>query len=588
MKLRFINALVLLGFLSCLAACKSPKSVISGNTDHLNPDLPAGITPDKKQDSRNNTPVFIDANRQKILGNYEEAIRLFKQCLSMDNADAASMFELAKIYLYQDQPADALEYAKKAAATDPGNIWYQLLLVNVYQKNYEYDEAVKILEKLAKKYPDQLDYADQLALAFIYAGKYDDAIRIYNDIESKTGITEDLSLKKQQLYLQQKKLNQAIEEMLRLIDKYPDQTRFLSILARIYEDNDMPEKAFETYHKILTLDPGDPYIHITLADYYRKLGDDDKSFEELKLGFLNPSLDIDMKIQILLTYYAVGEVYSDIRSKGFELSDILLKTHPDDPKSYSIHADFLIQDKKFSEARDALHRVISLDSSRYLVWEQLLFAQSQLEDNEALLTESEKTIELFPEQPVPYLYRGAAFYQKKQWTECIAVLEKGMGMLADNKELSVQFYTYLGDAFNQVKDYARSDDYYEKALELNPDNDYVLNNYAYYLSLRNEHLEKAAQMARRATELKQNNSSNQDTYGWVLYQLGSYAEALEWIGKALTNGGDTNPVILEHYGDVLYKLERKEEALEYWLKAQGAGKGSDLLEKKISTRTLYE
>jgi len=588
MKLNLATALILLGLFCCMTACKSPGPVISGNAGHLNPDLPDGTNPGEKKGSRDNTSVFIDANRQKILGNYEEAIRLFRQCLSIDNTDAASMFELAKIFLYQDQPADALEFAKKAAATDPENIWYQLLLVTVYQKNYEYDEAVKILDRLARKHPEQLDYADQLALAYVYAGKYDDAIRIYDDIERKTGITEDIILKKQQLYLQQKKLGQAIEELQKLIDKYPDQTRYLSILARIYEDHDMPEKAFEIYRQILALDPDDPYIHITLADYYRKKGEDDKSFGELKLGFLNPGLDIDMKIQILLTYYAVGEVYSDMRPKGFELSDILLRIHPDDPKSYSIHADFLIQDKKYSEARDALRKVISLDSSRYLVWEQLLFAESQLEDNETLLTESAKAIELFPEQPVPYLYRGAAFYQKKQWNDCIAVLEQGMDMLADNKELSVQFYTYLGDAYNQVNEYARSDDYYEKALELNPDNDYVLNNYAYYLSLRNEHLDKAARMARRATELKQNNSSNQDTYGWVLYQLGSYSEALDWLGKAITNGGDTNPVILEHYGDVLYKLERKEEAYEYWLKAQEAGKGSDLLEKKISTRTLYE
>ena len=53
----------------------------------------------------------------------------------------------------------------------------------------------------------------------------------------------------------------------------------------------------------------------------------------------------------------------------------------------------------------------------------------------------------------------------------------------------------------------------------------TLNNYAYYLSLRNDRLEKAAQMSLRSNELAPGQPSFQDTYAWVLYQQGKYAEA---------------------------------------------------------------
>ena len=56
----------------------------------------------------------------------------------------------------------------------------------------------------------------------------------------------------------------------------------------------------------------------------------------------------------------------------------------------------------------------------------------------------------------------------------------------------------------------------------------------------------------------------------------------------MKNGGDTRSVILEHYGDILFKLGEKEKAIEYWNKAKKKGGGSDLLDKKIVDKNLYE
>jgi len=45
---------------------------------------------------------------------------------------------------------------------------------------------------------------------------------------------------------------------------------------------------------------------------------------------------------------------------------------------------------------------------------------------------------------------------------------------------------------------------------------------------------------------------------------------------------------LEHYGDVLYQLGEKEAALQQWQKAKQTGKASDLIDKKIKDKKLYE
>jgi tetratricopeptide (TPR) repeat protein len=177
--------------------------------------------------------------------------------------------------------------------------------------------------------------------------------------------------------------------------------------------------------------------------------------------------------------------------------------------------------------------------------------------------------------------------QLKNYQQAVDILTEGKNFVFD-KLLLAQFYANIGDAQNQLKNYTASDSAYNKALETDPNNVYVLNNYAYYLSLRNVNLEKAEQMSKKTNDLEPNNNSYQDTYGWILYQMKKYDDAKIWIGKAIDNGGKNNGTLLEHYGDVLYQLGDKENALKYWQDAKKAGGASDFIEKKISEKKLYE
>src|SRR3569832_436224 len=157
----------------------------------------------------------------------------------------------------------------------------------------------------------------------------------------------------------------------------------------------------------------------------------------------------------------------------------------------------------------------------------------------------------YPDQPSTYFFNGFAKIQKKKYKEAIDVLNTGLKMVVDNKELEEGFYTSLGDAYNELKKYAESDESYDKALEINPKSANTLNNYAYYLSLRGEKLDKAEQMSKQSNELQPKQSSYEDTYGWIMYKMGKFNEAKTWIEKALADGSDKSAAVLEHYGDIL-------------------------------------
>jgi tetratricopeptide (TPR) repeat protein len=403
------------------------------------------------------------------------------------------------------------------------------------------------------------------------------------------GVSEEISLQKQRIYLIQKKTDKAAAELEKLIIEFPDQeTRYLSMMAEMYMQAGNTDEAAVYYQKILEKDPENPYIHITLSDYYRQKGDIKRSFAELKLGFANPALDIDTKIRVLLTYFTVSEMYNENKTDVMELAQILVKTHPDDPKSHSMYGDFLLDDKKYTEARDEFRKVIAVDSSKYAVWESLLNAEIQLADYKALLDESNRANELFPLLPVPYLFKGVALMESSNYDDAVSSFNTGIKLVSGNNLLIVQFYTYLGDAYHRQKNYRLSDESFDKALKLDPENSYVLNNYAYYLSLRNENLDKAETMSAKSIKLDPANAANMDTYGWILYKEGKYTEALEWVEKAVNSTSAADPDVLEHLGDIYYKMGDKEKALLNWQKALKLGKGSEFLEQKVKEKKLYE
>ncbi|MBM3435395.1 MAG: tetratricopeptide repeat protein, partial [Bacteroidetes bacterium] len=405
--------IIFLIIMTTLFACKTAqKGVEPGLTKEQGTEL-------HNQGVIDNSDIFIEANKQKLLGNNEEALRLFKKCLEINPSDAASMYELAKIRISLHDTGEALVLLEKAASIEPSNSYYQLLYGSLLLSLDRYNEASRVFRLLIESDPFNMDYYNQLALCFLYDNKVDDAIKVYNDLETKIGVTEEISMKKYSIFLQAKKTEKAESEIINLIKQFPEESKYYAILAELYLDDGLNEKALEAYNKILEIDPGNPYIHISLADYYRKNGNAAKAFEELKTGFANPNLDIDTKIQVLLNYYTITEIYTDLKEQAFELARILIEVHPADPKAWSMYGDFLYQDKQFESARDVFRKVIAIDSSKYLVWEQLLFAESQLSDFDALLAESSLAMELFPEQPLPYLFAGGANYQKKDWETCI-------------------------------------------------------------------------------------------------------------------------------------------------------------------------
>ena len=540
-----------------------------------------------EQEKYRQADLFAKSLIEKEKGNLEEAFKLISQSLEIIPTDAAANYEKARLMLAMGRKDEALEFAEIAIANDPENKWYKVLYAGIAKANDNYKEYVKIYEELVEEYPANLEFLQELAFAYYFTGDYKKSIDAFNDIEVIMGMNEGISSQKVDLYDRLGKPEEAIKEYEKLIEYDPSQIRYYALLAEYSTKNQNNEKAIWAYCKIVELNPDDPYVHISLADFYKKEGKLDKSFEELKLGMANKELELSSKINILISYYS-GELNAEHKKQALELSEILKATHPDDPLADTFYASMLYENREYESARVLFVKILNSDGSNYAIWEQLLFCDLYLEYYDLLAEDSEKTIEYFPSYPLPWFFAGIGYYQKKEFEKTVERLLTGKEFVVNNNTLLEQFYSTLGDAYNELGNYEASYAAFDNTLHINPDNALVLNNYAYYLSLRKVNLNKAEVMAKKSVELDPYNSNNLDTYAWVLFQLSKYEEASKWIKKAYQNGGEDSGVVNEHFGDILFKLNKKEEALKYWKMAKTKKDYSDLLDEKIKNKTFYE
>jgi tetratricopeptide (TPR) repeat protein len=582
--LKYLLILVLAcGIVFVLFSCGARKSATTGTAP---PERKKGA--DSPQDRTMFAQMYVDGCAERMKGNLQEALKLFEKCREIDPVNAAVRYELATIHKLLGNIQVALEHSQFSAVKESQNEWYQLLYIDCLIAAKQYQQAIRVRETLVKNFPGKHEYREDLAIDYAISGQYEKSFRIYEELERTYGVNEQITLNKVKLLKSQKKYREIEEEFLRLCDSNKNEPRYYAFLAEHYLEQNEQEKAKSMYDKILEIDPSNPTVHLALHDYYGSRGEDIKAFDHLRKAFINPELDINTKAGIVGSFYTRAEQNAENAfEQGVELAGLLLKVHPGAPEANALFADFLMLEKKTAEAAKYYYAAAINERKDYRVWENLLFVDNDTGKFDSLEKHSVMAIELFPNQPRNYLYNGLANTHLRNYAKAAESLKNGLEYVVENKSLTLDFLRLLGDAYHYNKEFEKSDRTFDEALKLEADNAYVLNNYAYYLSLRAEQLEKAEKLSRRANELQPNNRNYMDTFGWILYKQKKFPQAAEWLQKASTLG-PPNPTILEHYGDALYMINKPDDALRSWNAAKNAGGASEELIKKIKEKRLND
>lgn len=528
---------------------------------------------------------FVEGEKYFILEEFEKALGLFSKALELDPQNPAIHYKLAETHLRTGEIEKALPEAMKAVQYGDKNKYYYLLEAQIYTQLHRYDEAIKTFETLIRKISGTEEYLFQLAGLYVMQKQYDKALEAYNELEGIFGVMDQINLSKQRIFLKQNNVQAAIAEGRKLVDAFPDEPEYGLSLVEVLNANGYEAEAAQMLEKIVENDPHNFMVQIKMAEFYQKNNQESKAREYIAKAFENPEMDLNLKVQTLLLQ--IQKMDGDASTTWVkDLAETLVRIHPEEGISYAVYGDLLYQLQELEKAKETYLKAIEFGENNFVVWQNILQIGMSLGQWDEVISYADDALELYPNQASLYYFTGTAHLIKKEYQEAITVFEQAKKYASANTELLSVINGQLGDAYHGIKNFVKSDQAYEAALDANPDNEHALNNYSYYLSLRKEKLDLARKMSTKLIKSFPDNANYLDTHAWVLYMQGEYEQARKIIEKALS--GEVSGAIIEHYGDILYKLGDVDGALKQWQRAKGMDESSELIDKKIADKRLYE
>lgn len=477
---------------------------------------------------------LIDAIALQESGRLDEALQAYAT-LAEQHADCgAAWYEMAQLLLQRGWTDSARACIDRAVAIDGGNLWYLRKQAEVQSQQGDSKGKVATWQRIVELEPEVITHCYELSNACIEAGDVEGAVEALNRVERMIGPTESISLQKQRLWLAVGKTEKAEREIETLAKAMPQEKRYNAMLAELNMERKRYAKAKAYYDRVLEADPDDEYIHVQLAEYYKRLGQPDKADHEMALAFANPKLDCHTKLQLLASFYSNEEFYGSRKQNTFALVEQAMADCGDSARYALLYGDVLMRQERYEAAARQFELAISQDSSLYEVWEALLICLSGMPERENDLRQyAERAGEMFPIHTLPHYLQALICMREENYGEAVKHLEHAARWGFTKGYLEAECYMLMAEAYYRTERYDKAWRAFDRYLELHPDDWMTMNNYAYYLAEQNTDLERALKMSRRTIEAEPDDANSLDTYAWILHLLGRDREALPYMERAL-------------------------------------------------------
>ncbi|WP_297326417.1 tetratricopeptide repeat protein [uncultured Bartonella sp.] len=169
----------------------------------------------------------------------------------------------------------------------------------------------------------------------------------------------------------------------------------------------------------------------------------------------------------------------------------------------------------------------------------------------------------FPEDQRISMAMTGVYMQDKAYGKAAEVMDRAIARIPHLEKENWLMLYQRGMAEERLKEWDKAEPDFRKALELSPDQPQVLNYLGYSLIDRNEKLDEALNMVKRAAELRAQDGYIVDSLGWAYYKLGRYDEAVKTLENAIKLRPE-DPTINDHLGDAYWQVGRKLEATFQW------------------------
>jgi tetratricopeptide (TPR) repeat protein len=526
--------------------------------------------------------ALIEASRQKMIGNVNEAINLYNSCIQANPKCDVAHYEKGTIYSATGDNAKAEESLGMAYQLDKKNYWYGIAYSELLSENKKFNKSLKVLKAIKKANSKEtltIDY--KLAELYSKEKKYSRALKLLHNIESENGVSEMVSFQIIDIYKKQKRFEEAENVIRGLMKSSPDIIEYQILLAETYTEEGDSASALKTYEKAYLSDSSNIYAITNLADLYSGLGKDEKAYYFLSRAFLNSDIPVGSKIQTMMYLNKDRELIKKNRDFIKPMVDNLLSEYPDNMDIKTVAYDFYNGIEEHSIALSLIKDILNQKKDDYIIWQQAIYNASMLENYDEIITIGLEALNYFPNKNELYLFVGMAYFQKHDYLLAFNTLRDSFRKIKDDDELRLQYLLFLSEASYKAGFKTEAYDYYEQLIVADPANDLIKNNYSYYLALDSSNLLRAKELSYKTIQRNPENSTFLDTYAWILYKIGDFGSAKYYAEKAVVINNVSDPDIIFHYAEILLASGEKSQALNYFHIAAEKGFDKLIVEKRI-------
>ena len=533
-----------------------------------------------------------------------------QEALKVDPKSALAHAALGQFYAANKQFDQADRELKTASESAPPRSNFPVQYAEFLAATGKRDAAKTILRGVAKQTPDYLPVWRILAKTALAEQNYKEAIESLQNIFTREPQDLEARFMEADALLGQRKAKEAVQALEKLDAEYQGKLPLIKVrLAKAaLADNDSL-KAAKLLDQVLAENPKYPEAIVTRADLSIRSGQAGQAIAPLQ-QLLKDEPNSEPAQQLLAeAYRATGRFEEASQLFRKQLAPGNASALP-----YFNLGVTKLQENKPEEARQYFEKAAEIEPNNIVLVEQLVGLDIAKKDFDTAMRRVRQQMEKTPNYAPVYFVEGKIYAAQSDWPRAEASFKKAVDLdgnfekayqllittyLAEDKvaeattqleELKKKNTTdprprlLLASIFQKQKNFAAARDEYEKLLAGSPNFAPALNNLAWLYADQFNDLNKATELAQKASSLQPADPSVADTLGWVLYKRGDYQQALTRLETSARNLPN-NPAVQYHLGMTLYmmgKMDPARAALQKAVEAKDDFSGKDEARQRLA------
>jgi tetratricopeptide (TPR) repeat protein len=256
------------------------------------------------------------------------------------------------------------------------------------------------------------------------------------------------------------------------------------------------------------------------------------------------------------------------------LTRLALRLRPGFAPALLMASDALVDERQYAAALAMLNQVPSDDLLAGLVGLRRAAVLERMERTDEAVAQLRAIAAAFPTSSQPYARLGDVYRGKQRWAEAATAYSEAIARVSAPTPAHWPLFYSRGVALERAGQWPEAEADFRHALELSPEQPFVLNYLGYTWVERGEHLAEARRMIERAAALRPQDGNIADSLGWALFKLNDLPGAIRWLERAVELESRSS-VINDHLGDAYWAAGRQREARFQWRRALALGPEGD-------------